>query len=89
MDCTNQIPSLTFYEYNGYVIAGWARPELTKGCTAVGVVYERDNFGSLIQVQRIEGTLFKNKEQAEQHGLELCKEWIDNQFRVLEATTKK
>jgi hypothetical protein len=79
MDRANQIPSMTFYEYRGYVIGAWARPELTKGRTSVGIVYKRDKFGSLIQVQTIEGTLFKNKEQAEQRGLELCKEWIDKQ----------
>ena len=77
MGYTNQIPSLTFYEYRGYVIAGWARPELTKGCTSIGVVYKQDKFGSLIQVHRIEGKLFESKEQAEQYGIELCKEWID------------
>ena len=33
----------------------------------------------MIQVQRIEGKLFESKEQAEQHGIELCKEWIDKQ----------
>jgi hypothetical protein len=82
MDCTNQIPSLTFHEYRDYVIAGWARPELTKDSTSIGVVYKRDKFGSLIQVHRIEGRLFKDKEQAEQHGIELCKEWIDKEFRV-------
>jgi hypothetical protein len=27
----------------------------------------------MIQIQRIEGELFENKEQAEQHGIELCK----------------
>jgi hypothetical protein len=77
MNLTDQIPSLTFYEYNGYVIAGWARPELTKDSTSIGVVYKRDKFGSLIRVHRIEGQLLESKEQAEKHGIELCKEWID------------
>jgi len=77
MDHTNQIPSLTFYEYRGFVIGAWARPESAKGSTSVGVVFKRDKFGSMIQVQRIEGKLFENKEQAEQHGVELCKDWID------------
>jgi hypothetical protein len=77
MDHTNQIPSLTFYEYGGFVIGAWARPESVKGSTSVGVVFKRDKFGSMIQVQRIEGKLFENKEQAEQHGVELCKDWID------------
>jgi len=81
MDQTNQIPSLTFHEYGGFVIGAWARPELAKGSTSVGVVYKRDKFGSMIQVQRIEGELFERKEQAEQHGLELCKEWIDRRRR--------
>jgi hypothetical protein len=82
MDCTDQIPSLTFYDYRGYVIGAWARPELTKGSTSIGVVYKRDKFGSMIQVQRIEGKLLESKEQAEKHGIELCKEWIDKQFKV-------
>ena len=56
-----------------------ARPESTNGSTSVGIVYERGQFGSIIQIQRIEGELFETKEQAEQHGLELCKEWIDKQ----------
>jgi hypothetical protein len=71
------IPALTAYEYRGYIISAWARPESTNGSTSVGIVYERGQFGSMIQVQRIEGELPETKEQAEQHGLELCKEWID------------
>jgi hypothetical protein len=45
----------------------------------VGIVYDRGQFGTIIQVQRIEGELFETKKQAEQHGVELCKEWIDKQ----------
>ena len=77
MDDTNQIPSLTFYEYGGFIIGAWARPESATGSTSVGVIYQRDKFGSMIQVQRIEGKFFENKEQAERHGVDLCKEWID------------
>jgi hypothetical protein len=83
------IPPLIAYEYRGYIIGAWARPEVTNGSTSLGMVYKRDKFSSMSQVQRIEGKFFKNKEQAEQHGLELCREWIDNQFRVLEATMKE
>jgi len=70
----NYIPALTAYEYRGYIISAWARPESTNGSTSVGIVYERDRLGSIIQVQRIVGELFETKEQAEQHGVELCKE---------------
>jgi hypothetical protein len=73
------IPALPAYEYGGYIISAWARPELTKRSTSVGIVYEQGQCGSIIQVQRIEGELFESKEQAEQHGLELSKQWIDKQ----------
>jgi hypothetical protein len=75
----SHIPALTAYEYRGYLISAWARPEFTNGSTSVGIVCKRNQFGSIIRVQRIEGELFESKEQAEQHGLELCKEWIDKQ----------
>jgi hypothetical protein len=73
------IPALTAYEYRGYIISAWARPELPNGSTSVGIVYKRGQVGSIIQVHRIEGEFFETKKQAEQHGVELCKEWIDNQ----------
>ena len=73
------IPALTAYEYRGYIISAWARPEFTNGSTSVGIVYEQGRLGSIIQVQRIVGELFETKAQAEQDGVELCKEWIDNQ----------
>jgi hypothetical protein len=73
------IPVLTAYEYRGYIISAWARPESTNSSTSIGIVYVRGQFGSMIQVQRIEGKLFETKEQAEQHGIGLCKEWIDKQ----------
>jgi hypothetical protein len=73
------IPALTAYEYRGYIISAWARPESANGYTSVGIVYERSHFGAIIQVHRIEGELLEIKEQAEQHGIELCKEWIDKQ----------
>jgi hypothetical protein len=75
----NYIPALTAYEYRGYIISAWARPESPNGSTSVGIVYERDEFGSLIQVERIEGKWFKTKEQAKRHGVEVCKQWIDEQ----------
>ena len=73
------VPALPAYEYGGHIISAWARPEFANGSASVGVVYEQGQFGSIIQVQRIEGELFESKEQAERHGLELFKEWIDKQ----------
>jgi hypothetical protein len=76
------IPTLTTYEYRGYMIGAWARPEFANGFTSVGIVYERSKLGSIISRSRIEGESLESKEQAEQHGVELCKEWIDKQFRA-------
>jgi hypothetical protein len=73
------IPALTAYEYRGYIISAWARPEFTNGYTSVAIVSKQIRPGSFVQVQRIEGELFESKGQAEQHGLERCKEWIDKQ----------
>ena len=73
------IPALPAYEYRGYIISAWARPESTNGSTSVGIIYNRGPLGTINQVQRIEGELFETKEQAEQHAIELCKEWIDKQ----------
>jgi hypothetical protein len=73
------IPGLAAHEYKGCIICAWARPEFTSGSTSVGIVYTRGQLGSIIQVKRIEGKLFGSKEEAEQDGLELCKEWVDKQ----------
>jgi hypothetical protein len=84
------IPTITVYEYEGYLIAGWARPEVvTNGFTSVGIVYKRELNGGIIQVQRIEGELFDTKQQAEQHGVALCKEWIDKQITFAARETVK
>jgi hypothetical protein len=72
---------LTAYEYRGFIITVWARPELAHGSTSVGIIYKRDQLGSIFQVQTIEGKLFERKEQAERHGVDLCKQWVDLQFR--------
>lgn len=83
------IPALTAYDYRGYIISAWARPEFTNASTSVGIVYKRGRIGSIIQVQRIEGELFETKEQAEQHGVELCKEWIDKHNNAKKELQKR
>ena len=83
----SSIPALTAYEYRGYLISAWARPEFANGSTSVGIVYKRGRLGSIIQVQRIEGELFETNEQAEEHGVELCKKWVNKQV-IVQATTK-
>jgi hypothetical protein len=85
----NYIPALTAYEYRGYIISAWARPEFTNGYTSVGIVYEHGQSKSIIQIQRIEGDCFETKERAEQYGLELCKKWIDKLYSREEETDRR
>jgi len=32
-----------------------------------------------VEFKRIKGPIFKSKEEAEEHGLKPCKDWIDKQ----------
>ena len=66
-------------EYKGFHISAWARAEYGNGSAAVGIVCKPNQIGSIVVVKRIEGRSFESKEEAERHGLELCKEWIDKQ----------
>lgn len=43
----------------------------------VGTVYRNGCAGSIIEVVRIEGKIFMTMKEAEAHGLELAKEWVD------------
>jgi hypothetical protein len=83
------IPALPAYEYGGYIISAWARPEFGNGSTSVGIVYEQGQCGSIVQVQRIEGEFFVSKEQAERHALERCKEWVDKQNNTKNEMQKR
>ena len=66
-------------EYKGFHIFAWARAEYGRGRASVGIVCKPTRMGSIVEVQRIEGQSFESKEEAELHGLELCKEWVDKQ----------
>jgi hypothetical protein len=73
------VPALTAYEYRGYIINAWARPEFTNGFTSAGIVYERGQFGSIVRFRESRASCSKVKSKPSIHGIELCKEWIDNQ----------
>jgi hypothetical protein len=44
---------------------------------AQGIVLRPARLRSIVEVQRIKGPIFNSKEAAEEHGLKLCKDWID------------
>ena len=45
-----------------------------------GTILRPGRISSIVVVKRIQGPIFRSKEVAEQHGLELCKNWIDNRL---------
>jgi hypothetical protein len=65
--------------YKGFLITGTAKPTIATGFDwySQGIVLRPGRLSSIIEVKRIEGPIFNSKEAAEQHGLELCKDWID------------
>ena len=66
----------TMENYKGFIIFGGVSKDEQGRCCSYGLVCMRGP-RTILQVQRIEGTTFSGKEEAEQHGIELCKLWID------------
>jgi hypothetical protein len=64
-------------EYKGYMISGSSVPIYIQGCQSRGSVCKAGRMGSVIEVHRIEGTIFKTIKEAEAHGLELARQWVD------------
>jgi hypothetical protein len=68
-------------QYKDHPIYGVAIPTPEKRWYSRGLVFDRD-LTQTIAIKRIEATdlTFNTKQQAEKHGLELCKDWIDKQL---------
>jgi len=49
------------------------------GCESLGTVSRNGRAGSINEVARINGKIFKTMKEAEAHGLELAKGWVDRQ----------
>jgi hypothetical protein len=68
--------------YKGFLIDGSAMPAFATGFDwySQGTIYRASRgLGSIVQIKRIRGPIFNSKEAAEQHGLKLCKDWIDKE----------
>jgi hypothetical protein len=70
-------PVMASEQYKGFHISAWAKAEYGNGSASVVIVCKPTRMRSIVEVKRIEGRSFESKEEAELHGLELCKEWID------------
>jgi hypothetical protein len=66
--------------YKEHPIYGVAVPAPEHRWYSRGLVFDRD-LNQTIEIKRLESKrrIFKTKEQAEQHGLDLCKAWVDKQ----------
>ena len=42
-----------------------------------GTILRPGRLSSVVEIKRIRGPIFNSKEAAEEHGLQLCKDWID------------
>ncbi len=42
-----------------------------------GTILRAGRLGSVVEVKRIQGPIFNGTEAEEEHGLKLCKDWID------------
>jgi hypothetical protein len=66
-------------QYRGYWISGSSIPQYDqRNSRAVGTICESGPGGLIIEVKRIERPLFNDREKVEEHGLSLCKVWLDD-----------
>jgi hypothetical protein len=65
--------------YKGFLISGSAVPTFAARFDwySQGTILRPGRLGSIVEIQRIQGPIFNSKEVAEEHGLKLCKDWID------------
>jgi hypothetical protein len=64
-------------QYKGYMISGCSVPMYMQGCQSRGSVCKAGRAGSVIELERIDGKVFNTTKEAEAHGLELAREWVD------------
>jgi hypothetical protein len=68
-------------QYKGYPVYGVAVPAPEHCWNARGLIFDRD-LTQTIQIKRVEcatDLTFKDKREAEEYGLKLCQDWIDEQ----------
>ena len=58
------------------------------GCESRGSGCKPGRAGSIIEVARIKGKIFNTMKEAEVHGLELARQWVDEQTAVQGSTVQ-
>jgi hypothetical protein len=69
-------------QYEDFLLAGLAIPTFATGFDwySPGIILRPGRLSSIVEVKRFQGPVFNSKEEAEQHGLQLCKDWIDKRL---------
>ena len=65
--------------YKGFPIDGSATPTFATRFEwySLSTILRAGRLGSVVEIKRIRGPVFHIKEAEEEHGLKLCKNWID------------
>src|SRR5215510_13539925 len=68
--------------YRGFLIAGSAVPRFATrfDWDAQGIIFRSGRAGWSVEITRIEGPIVNSKDTAEEHGLKLCRDWVDNRL---------
>ena len=45
-----------------------------------GIIFRSGRPGSIVEIKRIKGPIVNSKDAAEEHGLKLCKDWVDDRL---------
>jgi len=70
--------------YKGFLIDGSAIPTFATEhdwCSQGTIFRASRRLDSIVEIKRIRGPVFNSREAAEEHGLKLCKDWLDKQPR--------
>jgi len=50
-----------------------------------GIIFRSGRLSSTVEIKRIKGPIVNSKDAAEEHGLKLCKDWINNRLDRLQT----
>jgi hypothetical protein len=72
-------------QYRGHWVSGSSIVDHDqKSSHATGTICVETRRGSIVAIKCLEGPAFEDREQAEEHGLWLCKDWLDGLAELFE-----
>jgi hypothetical protein len=72
-------------QYRGHWVSGSSIVDHDQRASrAMGVICVPTRRGSIVEIKRVEGPIFANRAEAKEHGLQLCKDWLDGLAELFE-----